>query len=671
MSPSVNRQEEMRLKDQWVRERLLDAKATPPFSFIYDGRPSDRLPAEWSRKTETRTLDPRRTQHTLVWTDAATGLEVSCAAMEFAGFPAVEWVLHFRNSGAQDTPILKDIQSLAATWAAAAETEAILFRSRGSPCRINDFEYLAEPLGRGAKVSMAAGGGRSSNQWLPFFNLQLGKEGVILAIGWSGQWAAEFARAREGAVALRAGQENTQLRLHPGEEIRTPRMLLLFWRQDRLAAHNTLRRFILEHHTPRPDGRRLVGPFSVAHWGGMKTGEHLERLKVYAREKLAYEYYWMDAGWYGPEDSFSPDEFKGDWWKHVGNWEVNPKAHPRGLRPIADAARNAGMKLLLWVEPERAVNGTPLTREHPEWFLGERKELGNLLFNLGDPAARQWLTDYISELIRKHGVGLYRQDFNFDPLPYWRAADAPDRQGMTEIRYLEGFYAFWDALLDRFPGLVIDNCASGGRRIDLETISRSIPLWRSDWQCRPDNNPIGGQAHGMGLSYWAPLHGTGTWGARPDADADEKLRAYRCRSAMGPAFQFSLFPYEYTPIRDDYPYEWHRRMIAEYRRLRPLFEGDYYPLTDSSASPATWAAYQMHRPDLEAGFVMVFRREEAPYRVADFLLRGLEAEKVYELENLDAGASFQAGGKDLMEKGLMVEIKERPASAVFVYRTAR
>ena len=65
---------------------------------------------------------------------------------------------------------------------------------------------------------------------------------------------------------------------------------------------------------------------------------------------------------------------------------------------------------------------------------------------------------------------MYRNDFNLDPLGFWRGADAPDRQGITEIRYVEGQYAIWDELLRRgIPGCAIDNCASGGRRIDLET----------------------------------------------------------------------------------------------------------------------------------------------------------------------------------------------------------
>lgn len=350
---------------------------------------------------------------------------------------------------------------------------------------------------------------------------------------------------------------------------------------------------------------------------------------------------------------------------HVGNWQINPAAHPDGLRPISEAANRIGMQFLLWVEPERAIVGTPLAREHPEWFLGELKENANILFNLGLPEARDYLINFISSLIETQGIGLYRQDFNFDPLPYWRAADAADRQGISEIRYIEGLYAFWDELLRRHPGLIIDNCASGGRRIDLETISRSIPLWRSDWQCSPENDPTGGQVHGMGLSSWIPLHGTGTWGSvqtNPEGDT------YRVRSAYGPALQFSAFPYEYTPILADYPWDWHRTRLAEYLRARPLFRGDYYPITEVTAAQDLWAAYQMHRPDLNEGFVLAFRRPKAFYCAGMLHLHGLDPEAEYELEDADSGRRESINGKTLIENGIRVDLPEPRSSRMLFYK---
>jgi len=284
------------------------------------------------------------------------------------------------------------------------------------------------------------------------------------------------------------------------------------------------------------------------------------------------------------------------------------------------------------------------------------------LFNLGLPEARKWLTAYITTFMKEQGILLYRQDFNFDPLPYWRAADAPDRQGMTEIRHVEGLYEFWDELLRRQPGLVIDNCASGGRRIDLETISRSIPLWRSDWQCGWINDGTPGQTHTMGLSCWVPLSGTGVLGGcRRAGDT------YNFRSSLSAAIQFAIFPYESFPIDEKYPWDWHRRMMADYRRARPLFAGDYYPLTQNQPGYDVWAVFQMHRPDLGEGMLMAFRRKDSAFVTADFKPQALDPDATYELQDADTKRTWRKKGSALMAEGLRLTMEKAPESRLVFY----
>jgi alpha-galactosidase len=634
-----------------------------PFAFRYDGTPSSALLPQWAVTREAADGVERVT-----WT-APDGLAVTLHLTAYPDFPVLNWVVTFTHTGEAPTAILEDIQALDVPWAAPQRTEwwgtffeaAQVYRSLGSHCGIDDFLYQETTLADGGRLEMVAGGGRSSNQWLPFHNLVVGGVGVLTAIGWTGQWACTLTHA-DGAVRVRAGLELTHLRLLPGETIRTPRIMQLCWHGDRQAAHNQWRRFLLARHIPPT----VKSPLTCAHWGGLHSDGHLARIAVYKRARLDYDYYWIDAGWYGPATSYSPDEHEGDWYQHTGNWSVNPAAHPDGLRPISDAAKDAGMDFLLWVEPERAKGGTPWTVSHPEFFLGDPQPGADLLLNLGDPAARAWLTDYMVGLIAENNIGCYRQDFNCDPLNYWRANDAPDRQGMTEIRYVEGLYAFWDALLASKPGLLIDNCSSGGRRIDIETMSRSIPLWRSDWQCWWTHDPIGSQVHGMGLAYWAPLHGTGVWGALDTGPT----KSYRVRSALGPAMQFSIFPYEKNRIDPAYPWAWHRKMLRDYYRARPLFLGDYYPLTTLGADPAWWAAYQYHRPDLGAGFVLALRRRESPFRSAAFPLHGLEPDAVYLVEDADTGRSWRLTGAALATDGLPIALGTPNASRLVWYTRA-
>jgi alpha-galactosidase len=643
---------------------------TPPFSFRLGGRASAELLGAWQVTRAEKPGGAGVKVQVVTWRDPQSGLECEMEQQTFAGFPAVEWVLRFRNTGKTDTPLIEDIRPLDIDWAADKDRtwnmdDTFLRRSRGSPCTPGDFEYLVAPLPVGETIRMAAGGGRSSNAWLPFFNLQSGKKGVMVGIGWSGQWAAEFARENDSAVRVRVGQELTRLKLHPGEEIRTPRIALLFWDGEPQASHNTWRRFVLAHHVPKAeDGQPVMGPVCAATWGGMESAHHLEQIADIRKHKLDYDYYWIDAGWYGPAGSFSPDVYTGEWAKYVGHWNINPRAHPNGLKPLADAAHAAGLKFLLWFEPERALTDTPWTIEYPEWFLGERKPGASLLYNLGNPEARRFLTDFISNMIRDVGIDCYRQDFNIDPLPYWRAADAPDRQGISEIRYVEGHYEFWDELLRRHPGLLIDNCASGGRRIDLETVSRSIPLWRSDYQCFPGFDPAGCQVQTHGLSYWLPVHGGGTCGGQHDPRRGD---TYHVRSNLSASLEFPIYFNQGDGV-PDHPWDWQRRMIEEYKRARPLFYGDYYPLTAGTPASDVWLVMQYHRPDLGEGLLLAFRRKDAPFISAAFRLQGLDPGAEYDLQDADTGKTWKQSGKELGERGVRVEMEQAPESRLVFYR---
>jgi alpha-galactosidase len=322
---------------------------------------------------------------------------------------------------------------------------------------------------------------------------------------------------------------------------------------------------------------------------------------------------------------------------------------------VGDALRRMAYGFVLWFEPERVFRGTYFMREHPEWLLGPIGD--NWLFSLGLPEARQALTELLSGTIGEGGITVYRQDFNMDPAPFWEAADAPDRVGMAEIRHIEGLYAMWDELLERHPGLVIDNCSSGGRRIDLETISRSIPLWRSDFQCWPDFDPIAIQGQTQGLAPWVPLS-TGCFD-RPDV--------YAARSALGVGVVIGTNRFEQR-IDDYFPPDWLRDAVREQLDVRPFFYGDFYALTEYSLAPDQWAAWQWDRPDLGAGIVLALRRPASPYSRLQAVLQGLDAEAVYEFTNVDSGETLRGPGREWLAGRLHLEITSRPGSALRTYR---
>jgi alpha-galactosidase len=310
------------------------------------------------------------------------------------------------------------------------------------------------------------------------------------------------------------------------------------------------------------------------------------------------------------------------------------------------------MGFVLWFEPERVYKGTRLDREHPEWLI-RLPQNPNSLLDLGHPAARRWLTDYVSGMVESEGLTVYRQDFNFDPQEYWRSADAPDRQGIAEIRHIEGLYEFWDELLTRHPGLLIDNCASGGRRLDLETVSRSAPLWRTDYQYY---EPNGYQCQTYGLNFYLPLSGTG----------NNNPETYFWRSSLSSALVFG-----WDVNQADFPLAQAKKSMEEFKRLRPYFCADYYPLTPYSTSDEAWLAYEFDRPEEGDGIILAFRRNLSAVPTCAVKLHGLVPEAVYAVNFEDYGLKVSATGRDLLEKGLELKIPNPPGSLLVSYQKLR
>jgi len=620
--------------------------ADPPFSFRYDGRPSPELWPRWRVERSSRPLDAHRTEYLVTYSDPQTGLVVRCVAVAYSDFPAVEWTVYLKNSGTAPTPILEDIQAIDTRFERTPEGEFLLHHAKGSPNSPTDYRPLETVLEPKSETHIATTGGRPTDSDLCYFNIERAASGVILAIGWPGQWAARFSRDAGTGLRVRAGQELTHLRLLPGEEIRTPLVALLFWNGDWIGAQNAWRRWMIADNLPRPGGHLM--PPQLAGGSGRHTIEmqdaneqnQIEFLKRDLDAGIPLDYWWMDAGWY---------PFKTGWW-NTGTWDPDPARFPHGFAPISAAAHARGVKTIVWFEPERVTAGSWLDQHHPEWLLGKAGK--DKLLYLGNPEARQWLVDHVSNLIRTQGIDLYRQDFNFEPLGIWRANDAEDRQGMTEIKHVTGYLAYWDELRRRFPNLPIDTCASGGRRNDLETLRRAVPLWRSDYAYEP----AAMQQLTYGMALWIPYFGT----------AFNSLDPYIFRSQMAPAIGIGLEAGRY-----EHGYERLQARIAEWRRVADYYYGDYYPLTPYRTESTDWLAWQFDRPTNGDGMVQAFRRPDSSFEVARFRLRGLDPQARYVVTNADAAGEASYTGRELLDNGLPVSIPNRPGAVILIYKRAK
>ncbi len=638
----------------------------PPFSFVYGGKESRTFIRSWEYRMEKLvTTDPAIEKSLYTWRDPKSGLLVKCTVTGYSDFPAAEWTIEFKNSSKTNTPLIEKAKVADYTFRFDQEGSVTLHHSRGSSGERSDFEGYEDVLGAGKNVYMTPSGGRSSdNTAFPFFNVVMpGNQGVLTAIGWTGKWYADVKQADSKSWSLNAGMERMKTVLYPDEQIRTPEVCLLFWKgADRMIGHNLFRQFVLKHHSRMINGKPAElplaatlgagGPLPCNEFSCATESYCIAVTQRYKQFGIIPEVLWIDAGWYTG---------CGSWWENVGNWTVNKINFPNGLKPVSDAVHQVGAKFILWFEPERVVAGTAFDKQYSQFLIKipdtvKNPEIGRFssnmyLFDLGNPAAREWLTNYISDLIRTNGVDYYRQDFNFDPYPYWKYNDKPNRIGMTEIRHIEGLYAYWDALLKNFPNMVIDNCASGGRRLDLETITRSSPLWRTDYSY---GEPNGYQCHTYGLNFYLPLHGTG--------NVTPSVYTFRSSmsSAMVATWDLNNSSWSQTLLQT---------IMKDFKRLRPFYYGDYYPLTPNVkiTTDSIWLSYQQNRPDQGDGIILAFRRPDCAVESITVKPKGLEPNTSYSVLFEDTGVKVVKTGSELM-KGVLMETKEKPGSLLISYK---
>jgi alpha-galactosidase len=664
--------EESRSLEQWVErsfgkpQAVSESQASAvPFSFTFGGTPSKDCLPQWEYSSE-RTAIAAGWRQNIQYRDPKSGLAIHCDLTVHTDAAAADWVLSLENQGQADAPIVSDLMPLDcanvfdAQNAQSSSGDVVLRWSQGDGCTAESFLPHDEPLASGQ--TRAFQGDASNTAHLPFFNVKSPDAGCIVAVGWTGYWKAEFNRSATGQVAVRAGMQKTGFLLKPGERIRTPSVLLLRYQGREMArGHNQFRRMVMSYYVPRVDGKPIQPPVALNTVAGLylrparkRTGsdrlsEATELAAISLLAKLGGDAYWMDAYWY-PQP----------WMDNIGNWYPRPEDYPRGLRPLADAAHQQGLKFILWFVGAYAAHDTEMAKKYPECFYGGQPGgTKGGLWNFSDPNACETLIRWVLERQDQWKFDVYREDAGVGYAP----PDEPNRLGINEMRHFTGFYHFWSELLKRRPGLVIDSCNGGGRRIDLETMKLSYVLWRSDFNDIGEGTkeeaywPMMGRADQVmvsGLSLYCPLHTGPVWGVHP----------YNFRSAMSQGIVF------YNDFEDpNFPVEEARKGIAELKELRPLFVGDFYPLLPITMSQGDWYAYQMDRPDLRQGYAFVFRRPESQETAKEIHLQAIDPNAEYSVtitgETYDKGPVQRMRGSDLRTRH--IEIAEKPGSVLIQY----
>lgn len=512
--------------------------------------------------------------------------------------------------------------------------------------------------------------GRSSEGAMGWFALAAPKlnEGMFGGIEWSGEW--QLLGIREGDnTSLRGGLRGIRVRVAPGERFQAPRRFVGFYRGDldeaAIASHTFARTYLLR---PRPADFPWT-QFNT--WFAFYTDIDEEKLKreVDIAAELGLEVLYVDAGWYEGSPQIADFSFG------LGTWRENREKFPSGLAKFSEYVHNKGLKFGLWVEPERVdLNYAGPGKDVPlEWLapFDPNAELPEgaartAQICLGNPQAREWMKTWLARLVRDYKLDWLKWDNNA-----WASCNPPGQPGDGDLAHVRGLYEVLEYVRAEFPNLIIENCASGGNRMDYGLMRHTDIAWLSD-ETDPSYRV---RYHVTGAGYPFPPEYLNSWLVEsyfePTANAAKDpavLRAW-LRSRMMGAFGISVTMQEWdadfraTVATEIKRYKSIRRIIAKGVQHKLLPQSD---LQVSLEPPNEPDAVEFFDPVTQTGAVFLFRGA-VPWTERQVRLEALDPNTRYEVTSADGAISMRRSGQQLMTQSMRFGYSpDHPSTLLFI-----
>ena len=290
--------------------------------------------------------------------------------------------------------------------------------------------------------------------------------------------------------------QNFDFLLSPGSRFATPEAVLSYSAGGFRRLSENLH-FFVRNHVVRGEWKFKDRPILLNSWEASYfniTEKGLLKLAG-AAQKAGIELFVMDDGWFGERNSDSTS---------LGDWTVNKKKLPHGLKGLSDRIHAMGLMFGIWVEPEMVSEESGLYKAHPDWAMriqGEDQSLGRhqMILDLANPDVQDYLIESVSDVLKSARIEYVKWDMNRMVSSAFSPYLAGNRQGETLHSYYLGLYRVMRELTEAFPKVLFEGCASGGNRFDLGILSYFPQIWASD-----NSDAVSRLAIQEGYSYGYP-----------------------------------------------------------------------------------------------------------------------------------------------------------------------
>lgn len=453
-------------------------------------------------------------------------------------------------------------------------------------------------------------------------------------------------------------EDDSEYHLDPSATFTTPRLALTYSDRGLGGVSRSFHRWGRAHRLAHGDTPRKV---LLNSWEGVyfKITEKGMADMMADIASMGGELFVMDDGWFGVE--YPRDNAKAG----LGDWVVDTRKLPHGIRGLLGTARKNGIDFGIWIEPEMVNTASRLYKEHPEWVLkpANREPVygrgsTQLVLDMGNPAVQDFVFNIVDTLMTSYpGIDYIKWDANMNIKNHGSQYLPADRQSHLFIDYHRGFVNVLERIRARYPDVTIQACASGGARANWGTLPWFDEFWVSD-----NTDALQRVYMQWGDSYFFPAMTMASHiSASPNHQTYRQIPLkYRIDVAMSGRLGMEIQPRDMSQDEKDMC----RRAIADYKKVRHVVQlGDLYRLMSPYDEKGVASLMYVTQSKDEAVFYWWKTRAFFADQLPRVTMDGLDPERRYrvtELNRVDKKPlRFESKvytGRFLMETGLEIPL---------------
>ncbi|UZW14877.1 alpha-galactosidase [Clostridium pasteurianum] len=595
----------------------------------------------------------------IILEDKLTGLLVTLTYTVFNGLDVITRSVKFTNTGNEKLKILKAIS--ASVDFRDDNFEMITLYGAHN----NEKNIERRKITSGIQMVDSCRGA-SSPQQAPFLALVRKNtdedNGEVYAFNlvYSGNFAAQVQldQYKNTRVSIGINPFDFSWILKPGEEFQTPEVVMTYSCKglNRMSRtyHNLYRKRLC-----RGEFRDKIRPILINNWEATYFDFNAEKIQAIAvdAKKLGIELFVLDDGWFGKRDDDNSS---------LGDWVVDKRKLPEGLKALAEKVNNIGLDFGLWFEPEMISIDSDLYRAHPDWCIhvpNRSHTLGRnqLILDLSREEVCDYVVEAVCKVLSEAPISYVKWDMNRHMTDIGSAALPVERQRETAHRYILGLYNVMDRITNRFPKVLFESCSSGGGRFDPGMLYYMPQTWTSD-----NTDAVCRLKIQYGTSFTYPSI---TMGAHVSTVPNHQVGRITPLSTRGHVAMAGNFGYELdlTQLTEEEK-ELVKKQVALYKEIREVTQfGDFYRIfSPFEGNEAAWNFVSEDKSEVVASYFKILSQPAAAITTIKF--KGLESEYLY--ENLKTGEVF--GGDELMNVGITLpRVKQDFLSMLWRFKRVR